>query len=429
MKEDVLTRDDPLYEELYDARREAEAQGSLVDFDVNPRIAELHAGGAVQKGFVRELLGLPPYHRHVLVNGKVGYTAVSYEACETALRDSARFSSAIVHHPNPANEEKLAILEMDGKRHLAFRKTLQPKFIEPQAVTWWRQRWIDDVVARLIEQLQTRDRADLNFDYFARIPVYAITRAIGLDGNDALAFRAAYFRSMLPPGGISDADRAECAATAERMLLGLFARRRAEPVDDLASFLVTSELKLPDGTVRTLTDREAMHHARLVLVAGGGTTQRQLGILIWGLLTHREQLDDLRQDDSLMKQAVNESIRWNTTATLFNRLVVEDTELCGVEIPAGAALEVCLGAANHDPSRWDNPGAFDIHRPVKPHLGFGIGQHRCLGMNVAHGEMAQTIGALLDAFPDLRLDPGAPAPFMTGGFEQRGVSALPVLLR
>src|SRR5690606_13870018 len=106
--EDVLTREDPLYGELYDARREAEALGCLVDFDVNPRFPALHAGRAVQKGFVRELLGLPSYHRHVLVHGKVGYTALSYEACETALRDSERFSSRIVHHPNPDNEEKLA---------------------------------------------------------------------------------------------------------------------------------------------------------------------------------------------------------------------------------------------------------------------------------------------------------------------------------
>lgn len=426
--EDVLTREDPLYLELYDARREAEALGCLVDFDVNPRFPALHAKGAVQKGFVRELLGLPPYHRHVLVHGKVGYTALSYDACETALRDSERFSSRIVHHPNPDDEEKLAILEMDGKRHRAYRKTLQPKFIEPQAVTWWRQRWIDEVVARLIERLEGRDRVELNLDFCARIPVYAITRAIGLEGSDALTFRSAYFRSMLPPGGISDEDRRECAAKAENMLLALFARRRAEPIDDLASFLVTSPLKLPDGTERTLTDREAMHHARLVLVAGGGTTQRQMGILLWALLSHRDQLDDLRQDRALMKRAIDESIRWNTTATLFNRLVVADTELCGVALPAGAALEVCLGAANHDPARWDDPGAFDIHRPVKPHLGFGIGQHRCLGMNVAHGELSLAVGALLDAFPAMRLDPAAPVPHMTGGFEQRNVSALPVLL-
>lgn len=114
---------------------------------------------------------------------------------------------------------------------------------------------------------------------------------------------------------------------------------------------------------------------------------------------------------------------------VFHRLVVEDTDLCGVPMPAGAALEIHLGAAIRDPARWENPDAFDIHRLVMSHLGFGIGQHRCLGLNVAHGKMAVGIGALFDAFPTMRLDPDAPAPLITGCFEARSISALPVLLR
>ncbi len=424
---DILTADDPLYRELYDVRREGEVIGNLVEKDMNPDLNALRDRAPVQKGFLRELLGLPLYHRHVLVAGKEGYTALSFEACETAFRDSERFSSSIVHIPNPGNEESMAILEMDGKRHRAYRRTLQPKFIEPEAVSWWREKWIDGIIERLIERVSSEPAADLNQDFCARIPVYAITLAIGMAGNDALKFRAALMKSG-GAGCKTPQEQEDAAAKVEQMLLDVIARRRAEPADDLASFLVSSELKLPDGTVRTLTDREAMYHARLVMIAGGGTTSRQMGILLWALLTHRDQMEDLRQDRSLMKQTVEEAVRWNATAPLFNRLVVNDTELCGVPLPAGAALEVCLGAANRDPTRWDNADAFDIHRPVRSHLGFGIGQHRCLGMNVAHGEMGGIVSALLDAFPKLRLDPNAPAPYMTGGFEARGVSALPVLL-
>ena len=81
------------------------------------------------------------------------------------------------------------------------------------------------------------------------------------------------------------------------------------------------------------------------------------------------------------------------------------------------------------PARWDHPDLFDIHRPKLTNMAFGLGTHRCLGMNVAKVEMARGINALLDAFPDMRFDPDAPTPFMTGGLEQRGPSALPVLLR
>ena len=91
-------------------------------------------------------------------------------------------------------------------------------------------------------------------------------------------------------------------------------------------------------------------------------------------------------------------------------------------------IELWLNAANRDPSRWENPERFDLHRPVQNHLGFGIGQHRCLGLNVARQEMEVGIGGLIDAFPGLRLDPDAAVPFITGGLEQRGPSGLPVLL-
>jgi len=235
---------------------------------MNPALNALRGRGAVQKGFLRELLGLPLYHRHELVAGKQGYTALSYEACEQVFRDHERFSSTIVHQPNPENEETLAILEMDGKRHRAYRRTLQPKFIEPQAVTWWRERWVDKIVAQLVQRLHKCDVVDLNQDFCARIPVHTITLAIGMEGKDALEFRSAMFKSS-GVGCKTREERDENTGKVARMLLDVFKRRREEPADDLASFLVTAELKLPDGTVRTLTDREALHHARLVMIAGG----------------------------------------------------------------------------------------------------------------------------------------------------------------
>ena len=107
---------------------------------------------------------------------------------------------------------------------------------------------------------------------------------------------------------------------------------------------------------------------------------------------------------------------------------MQDTVFRGVAMEAGSVLELCLGPANRDPARWHNPDVFDIHRAFLTNMAFGLGTHRCLGMNVARVEMEVGIGALLDAFPNLRLDPDAPAPFITGGLEQQGPSGLPVLL-
>lgn len=426
--ENVLLADDPLYKELYDVRREAEAMGNLVEEDVGPRIAALQAQAPVHKGKLRELLGLPAHDRHVLAVGKQHYTALTYEACEAAFRQPKVFSSRISHHPNELGELAMSVLEMDGSMHRAYRRTIQPKFIMPEALGWWRQRKIDEIVERLIERMRGWDNAELNLDFCARIPVYTITTAIGMEGDDALVFRDAFVKS----GGLANIPvevAREATATVQRMLLDLIVARRAEPRDDLISFLLGARLQMKDQESRPLTDREIMHSARLVMVAGGGTSWRQMGIALWALLSHPGQFEAVKANRALMDQAIEESLRWNPTAPLFYRMVEQDTEFFGLPMRAGDVLELGLGAANRDPSRWDDPEAFDLHRPAQTNMAFGLGTHRCLGMNVAKVEIAVGLNALLDAFPDLRLDPAEPAPFLTGGLEQRGITGLPVLLR
>lgn len=426
--DDILTRDDPLYRELYDVRREAEVTGNFIEEDPLPAIAALRERAPVHKGKLRALLGLPHHDRHEMARGRPHYTALTWEACEAAFRDPSRFSSRVQHHPNPANELTMGILEMDGPMHRAYRRTIQPRFLMPEALGWWRQRKIDDIVRRLIDRMAGDDRAELNLDFCARIPVYTITTAIGMDGDEALRFRDAYLKS----GGIGrypmDVVR-EASATVQSMLLALIEARRADPRDDLISFLLGTRLLLPGHDPRPLTDREIMTHARLVMVAGGGTSWRQMGIALWALLTHPDQFEQVKADRSLMDAAIEESLRWNPTAPLFSRMVMEYTEFFGVPMEEGAIIELSLVAANRDPARWPDPDAFNIHRPKLTNMAFGLGHHRCLGMNVAKVEISVGINALIDAFPAMRLDPDAPATFLTGGLEQRGVSGLPVLLR
>jgi cytochrome P450 len=424
---DVLTADDPLYEELYDVRREAVDQGNLVEEDMNPAMNALREKAPVQKGFLRELLGLPAHQRHVAAIGREGYTCFTFEACNEAFRDYDRFSSKImqIFPPNPVPH--LGILEMDEPDHRAFRATIQPLFIKPKAFGWWRERWIIDIVRPLIERLATRDRAELNIELCARIPVHTITRAVGMDGDDALTFRHALMRGTA--GRSTMEQRKESNITVERMLHELVARRRAHPADDLASELIKVEYTLPDGETRPLTDHEIVTHLRIVLIAGGGTSWRQMGITLCFLLNNRDQLEDLKADRSLMEGAIDEGARLYPTDPVFSRLIAGDTELCGFPLKAEGVLEICLGAANRDPARWERPDVYDLHRPFKQHLGFGIGAHQCLGMNVGKAEIATAINALLDAFPDMRLDKNEPAPFLTGGLEQRGMSSIPVLLR
>jgi cytochrome P450 len=248
-----------------------------------------------------------------------------------------------------------------------------------------------------------------------------------MDGDDALVFRHALLKSSAS-GRLPPSEQREAAMTVERMLLDLIAKRRAEPGDDVVSGLVAADVELPDGSKRPLTDWEIMINCRLVMLAGGGTSWRQFGITLWALMTNLDQYEAVKADRSLVDPAIEESVRWNPTDPVFSRLVAKDTEMDGCEMFAGSVLEMCIGAANRDPARWDNPDAYDLHRPLQNHLGFGIGPHQCLGMNVARNEIHVGLNSLFDHFPKMRLDPDAPPPYLTGGLEQRGMSALHVLL-
>ena len=89
-------------------------------------------------------------------------------------------------------------------------------------------------------------------------------------------------------------------------------------------------------------------------------------------------------------------------------------------------MHLVIGAASRDPARWENPDAYDIHRPPKPHMGFANGPHICLGMHVARAELITAIGALIDRLPNLRLDPDAEQPKVIGMYE-RGPSEINVI--
>ena len=181
----------------------------------------------------------------------------------------------------------------------------------------------------------------------------------------------------------------------------IVAARREAPQDDLISVLVR-------GRVHRRRRRLAPPHRCRDLLAsrccssppGSGTTWKQMGITLAALLQRPDVLDAVRDDRSLLRPAIEESLRWMPTDPMFSRHVTRDIEFHGVHIPKGAVMHLCLGAANRDPARWDRPDEYDITRPPKPALAFGNGPHVCLGMHVARAEMAVGINALLDRLPE-----------------------------
>jgi cytochrome P450 len=409
---------------MFDVRNEAISMGNLIEADMNAMFASYLAKAPVHKGSLREHVGMPEHHGKYSKE-RLGYTAYSFEACNTAFRDNDTYSSKLYLEMPAVQMMGSTLLELVGSEHRRYRATLQPMFIKPVAMKWWRENWIDDLVNSLIVNLEGQQRADLNLDFFARLPVHTVSRGAGMSHEDALTFREA-LHTMMSSG--SREEQMKSAMTVNTMLMDLIRARREKPQDDVISGMIAAEFEETDGSRRPLTDQEIMANCRLFILAGGGTTWRQLGITLWALMTHPEQFEAVKADRSLIEAAIEESVRWNPTDPVFSRLVTKDTVLDGVEVPEGVTLDVCLGAANRDPKRWDNPEQYNLHRPPQTQIGFSIGPHQCLGMHVAKAEIHSAFNALFDHFPNLRLDKDAPAPELIGGLEQRGMSAVPVRL-
>jgi cytochrome P450 len=144
---------------------------------------------------------------------------------------------------------------------------------------------------------------------------------------------------------------------------------------------------------------------------------------VWALLTHPDQLADLRSDAALVPSAVEELIRYDSPLQLFERTALADTPVGDVVVERGQKVAALLGAANRDPEVFAEPDDFDIRRVPNPHLGFGAGIHFCVGAPLARVELQASLRTLLTRFPRLAL---RAAPKRRPEFVIRGVRSLPV---
>jgi cytochrome P450 len=182
----------------------------------------------------------------------------------------------------------------------------------------------------------------------------------------------------------------------------LVARRRARPGNpdrDVLTRLIQGE----DNGER-LTEKELLHNCIFLLNAGHETTTNLIGNGLVTLSNHAGEKRRLIEDPSLIKTAVEEMLRFESSNQLGNRMTVEPCELGGIAMPAGTGVTLCIGAANRDPAQFADPERFDVGRTPNRHLAFGTGAHQCAGMALARLEGAIAISRFLARFPDYALD-------------------------
>ncbi len=384
--------------------------------DPYEKFAELRRQAPVMEGNLWMIFGLHD-PQSVVFHDFRPYSALSYDAVTHVLKDSKAFSSKGYSHTMGIVMGH-TILEMDEPEHAGYRALLEAAFSR-RAMERWEAEIIKPTVHRFIDKFVDRGHADLVRELTFPFPIHVITGMLGLPEEDLPQFHR-WAIELINVG--SDPARGLAASQKLRdYLVVKIEEKRREAKEDLISVLAHSEV---EG--HRLNDEEIVAFLRLLLPAGGETTYRSSSNLIFGLLTHTDQFDALRKDRSLLPQTIEEGLRWEGPLTLITRQAARESEVCGVSIPEGAFVNVSVGAANHDESRWDRPDEFDIFRKRFPHVAFGFGPHVCLGQHLARMETTVAINALIDRLPNLRLDPDAHDPHISG-LIFRSPASLPVL--
>jgi cytochrome P450 len=217
-----------------------------------------------------------------------------------------------------------------------------------------------------------------------------------------------------------DDERRAVRATVEfsDYLRGLVRERRTRPEADLLS-----QLAMVAEAGDRLSEDELIATAILLLNAGHEASVNGAANAWWTLFRHPDALAALRAHPDLVPTAVEELLRFDTPAPMFERWVLEDIELHGVAIPRGQELALLFASANRDPAQFTDPDGLVLDRSPNPHLSFGAGIHFCLGAPLARLELAILFRAILERMPTLEL---IAEPAWKPRFVLRGLQALPV---
>ncbi|MEZ4562708.1 MAG: cytochrome P450 [Thermomicrobiales bacterium] len=327
-----------------------------------------------------------------------------------------------------------SLLSIDPPDHTRIRKLVQPSFTGRgmEAMRPAIQQVADSLLDRAEAEAAARGEApgerqmELIRCLAYPFPVTVISSMLGIPQEDREKI-GGWTENLLR------VDRGRDEATNEQVRQGLrdfsaylqdlFERKRQQPGDDMISRMVVAT---EDGDV--LTEEEMLATVFLMYLAGHVTTVNLVGSGVVAVLSHPEQEKLLRDDLSLSKNLVEETLRyWGPVDFIGRRFATENIELEGEQIPRGSQVSVSLGAANHDPERFANPDVFDITRAdANRHVAFGRGVHACLGAPLARIEGQIAFETLFRRYPRLRL--AVPADEIRWGDNfLRGFREIPVL--
>ncbi|MEU6320726.1 cytochrome P450 [Streptomyces sp. NPDC047009] len=323
------------------------------------------------------------------------WTLTRHEDVDRATRDTTRFSSLpTVTLPAVGAPKPFIPVECDPPEHQKYRTLLNVVF-RPRRIEEFETR-IREHAARLMDAFVANGRADLAKDFVFPLTSRVITWFLGIPDEDVARF-SEWSLGLVTVGDPEEELRLQTEI--RDYYLGLIARRRESPADDLASHLLASTI---DG--RPVTEDETLD-IYLTLTGAGGETTAAAGNNMFRLLDlHRDLRERLLAEPQLIPSAIEEILRYVTPVYGFGRTTTCEVELAGTRIPQGERVWLSWLAANHDESEFPEPGRIIPDRKPNRHLAFGAGVHRCPGAPLARLQLRVMLEEVLSRLPDYRLD-------------------------
>jgi cytochrome P450 len=294
------------------------------------------------------------------------------------------------------------LVNQDPPEHRVYRK-LVSKYFTPRAVDRLEGR-LEEITREIFDEMAGDGECEFVNRVAARQPLRMITELLGIPREQedfVLRITNQNFGIEDPDfqlEGDTREDRLAFLTEAFGYLNELVEDRRRQPREDLLTVLAQAKI---DGEY--VPQFQLFSLAFLVMVAGHDTTRNAISGGLVALLEHPEELEKLRRDPSLVRKAAEEIVRWTTPVNHFVRTATEDYVLRGQKIRKGDSVALFYASANRDEEVYEDPFRFRIDRDPNPHLGFGVGEHFCLGAHLARMDLRVFFRQFVDRFDRIEL--------------------------
>jgi cytochrome P450 len=391
--------------------------------DPRPTFAELHKDN---RFLPIEDLGAVAIHGYDAVRAFCDHPLMTRNPAEAGLGDKEAMAARAERWPTL--ESSMTGEPGEGaERANLIRELLAPDFrpgmIAKMATT------VREVVSQVCAPLRSESDLDV-VKLVQEVPLIVISRLLGIDETtkDSQLFLTCapdYFRGINPISSESDRDKAEAAAVTMIDILGrAVENRRSNPQTDLISQVIEIADKRGD-----VNPKDVVQSIVILVAAGTDTTRLSTSLSVKTLLSHPETFGAMRDDRSLVKNAVMELLRYESPTKYLVRVALDDVEFEGQTVPKGSLVLLSIMGAGWDPRVFKNPEVFDPQRDLKGSLSFGFGSGYCLGVHLARLQVGTLIDFFLDHLPSSATFDADQITWDPGNLMLREITGMPIHVR